>query len=410
VLGSRWGMPAACAALGAWVLQPRLFAEGHFATYDGILTSLWVLALIAFARSEDSVFSRNSTWVWRIWFGILLGCAAATKLTGWFIPIPLAAWLLLTRSRKSTVTLTVGLAIGAVVVFLLTPPWWSEPISGVARFLRSNLTRGQTIPIPVLFLGTIYQTPNESLPWYNTIAWTAMAVPVGFLVLSLIGAFRTTFRRPRDPLALLFLVNWIFMLTLRATPHTPGHDGIRLFLPAFGLLTAMAAFGAKICAESRRRWSRSILGISIVEGALGIAVMMPVPLSYYSPLVGLLPGANAIGMEPTYYWDALSPEARDWLKSNTHAGETIQFATFPHSWLYLRRTGQLPERLEPVDSGRPKWYVLQNRPGAFRDSDRAVVREVAPAFVVRKLGVPLVWVFPFEDAVKHLAPRPPAAR
>ena len=37
--------------------------------------------------------------------------------------------------------------------------------------------------------------------------------------------------------------------------------------------------------------------------------MMPVPLSYYSPLIGGLPGAAAIGMEPTFYWD--SPAAGD---------------------------------------------------------------------------------------------------
>lgn len=406
VLGSRWGTPAACAALGAWVFQPRLFAEGHFAAYDGILTSLWVLALLAFARSEDSVFSKRSTWLWRVWFGIILGCAAATKLTGWFIPIPLLGWVLLYRSRKAAVTLLVGLAIGAIVVFLLTPPWWSEPISGVGRFLRSNLTRGQTIPIPVRFLGTIYQTPNESLPWYNTVAWTAMTVPVGFLILALTGAWSTSFRRARDPLALLFLTNWIFVLALRAAPHTPGHDGIRLFLPAFGLLAALSAFGAKVCAESRRRWSRSILWISLVEGAVSVAIMMPVPLSYYSPLVGMLPGATAIGMEPTYYWDALSPEARDWLKANTHDGETIQFATFPHSWLYLRRIGQLPERLTPIDFGRPKWYVIQNRPGAFRDEERAVIHEAVPAYTVRKLGVPLIWIFPYEEARKHFSPRP----
>ena len=406
VLGSRWGQSAAWAALGAWVLQPRLFAEGHLATYDGILTSLWMLALIAFARSEDSVFSKNSTWIWRVWFGILLGCSAATKLTGWFLPIPLIAWALLYRSRKAAVTLLVGLGIATVVLFLLTPPWWSEPISGVARFLRSNLTRGKTIPISVLFLGKVYETPTGSLPWYNTIVWTVFVVPVGFLILSLIGAFNTGFRRPRDPLALLFLVNWGFLLTLRAAPHTPGHDGVRLFLPAFGMLVGMAAYGAKLCAESRRRGRQALLGLSLAEGVVSIAIMMPVPLSYYSPIVGMLPGATALGMEPTYYWDALSPEAKRWLTENTGPGESIRFATNPHSWLYLRRIGELPQRLDGVDPpGRRKWYVIQNRPGAFEESDRAIVREATPAFTVKKLGVPLIWIFPFEQAEPWLLKR-----
>jgi 4-amino-4-deoxy-L-arabinose transferase-like glycosyltransferase len=362
-----------------------------------------VLALITFARSEDSVFSKHSTWIWRVWFGIILGCAAATKFTGWFIPIPFLAWCVLTRSRKSAVSLLFGLGLGAVIVFLLTPPWWSDPISGIARFLRSNLTRGMTQPISVLFLGHTYNTPNESLPWYNTIAWTVFVVPVGYLILALIGAFHTAIRRPRDPLALLFLINWVFVLALRSAPHVPGHDGIRLFLPAFGLLAGLAGFGAKVCSESRRRGSHTIQWVAAIEGILSIALMMPVPLSYYSPAVGLLPGATAIGMEPTYYWDALTPDAKAWLRKNTGPDERVQFATYPHSWLYLRRIGQLPDRILPSDFGRPRWYVVQNRAGSFHAWDPQIIRSVPASFTVRKLGVPLVWIFPYEQAVPYFA-------
>ena len=67
---------------------------------------------------------------------------------------------------------------------------------GVERFLRSNLTRGRTIPIPVQFLGRTYMTPVESLPWYNTLAWTAFATPVGFLALALVGAGRAALPGP----------------------------------------------------------------------------------------------------------------------------------------------------------------------------------------------------------------------
>jgi len=102
-------------------------------------------------------------------------------------------------------------------------------------------------------------------------------------------------------------------------------------------------------------------------------------------------------MEPTYYWDALSPDARRWLVRNTPPGRTIVFHPFPHSFLYLRRTGELPPRLDGVDPGEPLWYVLQNRPGVFRDTDRALIASGRPAYSVQKLGVPLVWVFPYEE-------------
>ena len=122
---------------------------------------------------------------------------------------------------------------------------------------------------------------------------------------------------------------------------------------------------------------------------------MPTPLAYFSPVVGGLPGAARLGMEPTYYWDALDSDALAWLRANTGPGRTIQFATFPTSWLYLREIGALPHRLAPLDRGTPAWYVLQNRPGAWAPWDRALVSRATPSYTVTKLGVPLVWIFPY---------------
>ncbi len=154
---------------------------------------------------------------------------------------------------------------------------------------------------------------------------------------------------------------------------------------------------------------RAAIVAALVEGIVSIAVMMPVPLSYFSPIVGGLPGATALGMEPTYYWDALTPQARRGSPRNTLPGRTIHFATNPHSWLYLRRTGELPRRLYPIDPDRrfpdpPQWYVLQNRPGAFYEIDRALAAQGHAAYTIAKLGVPLVWIFPYSE-VERLAPR-----
>ena len=125
--------------------------------------------------------------------------------------------------------------------------------------------------------------------------------------------------------------------------------------------------------------------------------MMPVPLSYYSPVVGGLPGATALGMEPTYYWDALSPEARQWLTQHTPSDRTIQFALSPNSFIYLRRIGELPRQLYRVDPGEPLWVVVQNRPGAFSEVGRALVARGHPQYAVTKFGVPLVWVYPYAE-------------
>ncbi len=53
------GKVGATLAATAWVLQPNLFANGHYATVDATLASLWLLALIAFAEAVLPRFPRR---------------------------------------------------------------------------------------------------------------------------------------------------------------------------------------------------------------------------------------------------------------------------------------------------------------------------------------------------------------
>jgi hypothetical protein len=305
--------------------------------------------------------------------------------------------------------LILGLPIALAIVFLQSPSWWLQPISGLARFFRSNLTRGQTIVIPVQFLGVVYQTPNESLPWYNTLVWTLLVTPVGFLLLGFTGVVKSIRRLRAEPLGLLILGNWGFLMALRAMPHTPGHDGVRLFLPAFGVLSLLIGMGTREFLERCGSWAWVAISAAVCEAVVSIALFFPVPLSYFSPLVGGLPGAARLGMEPTYYWDGLGSEALQWLRDHTHAAETIRFASFPTSLLYLRQTGELPARLSPIDRGIPTWYVVQHRPGAWSETDRRLVQRSAPEFNIGKFDVPLVWVFSqaeFDNAAVQVGTEP----
>ena len=399
-VSTRWGYWPAALACGSWVLQPNLFGHGHYAAYDAVLSSLWVLSIVVFIWAVDPATDRSgkgNRWPAIVTFGAILGCAAGTKLTGWFLPLPFLAWAILYRSRQGFLTLAAGAMIAAIVLFMFMPPWWNEPVVGLFRFLDSNLNRARSILINIEFLGRTYVTPKQSLPWYNTLVWTLMVTPVGFLMLAALGVWSAVRGWRRESSGVLLAGHWFFLMLLRAMPHVPGHDGVRLFLPAFGVLAVLGGLGARVLFEWSGRWAKAAIAVALVEGAASLVVMMPVPLSYFSPVVGGLPGAASLGMEPTYYWDALSPEARQWLKENTLPGRTIDFRGFPHSWLYLRRVGELPRQLAPVDRGVPQWVVLQNRPGAFSDQDRALVAGGHAAYEVRKLGVPLIWIFPYTD-------------
>ena len=408
----RSGVWPASLAASAWTLHPHLFALGHYAGYDAILSALWVSAILAFGRAVAGDAAGRPRWGSVVAFGILCGWAADTKLTGWFLPLPFVAWSLLARSRRGGLAIVVGGVVAILTLYAFNPPWWAEPIGGPVAFFRSNLTRDKTVKIWVMFLGTNYLTPAQSLPFYNTLVWTAIATPVGFLAFALVGAIRAIRdRAAADPLPMLALAHWLFLLALRALPHAPGHDGVRQFLPAFGCLALVAGVGAGWVVSRWKNSGKALVAMAIVEGAVSVAVMMPVPLSYFSPIVGGLPGATKMGMEPTYYWDALSAEALDRLARDTPTGRTVAFATFPTSWVHLRKTGAIRFGLYRVDPGPPAWYVVQNRPGALSKLDRALIRAIGPRHVlVAKFGVPLVWSFPYREVERAQTLMPPSPR
>ncbi|HEU5116657.1 MAG TPA: hypothetical protein VFT74_08265 [Isosphaeraceae bacterium] len=200
---------------------------------------------------------------------------------------------------------------------------------------------------------------------------------------------------------MLVLVNWGFLLLLKAMPHTPGHDGVRQFLPAFGMLALMAGLGARTLIDRFGRWGKRLVIAAVGEGIVSLALMMPVPLSYFSPLIGGLPGAERIGLEPTYYWDSLDETTCEWLDRQTSEGGAIRFSTFPLSFLYAHETGSLrPEPIRYESARSAEWYVVQNRVGMLRPVDRALIERGRPVFVRSKLGVPLLWVFPHDEFLR----------
>ncbi len=412
----RWGLLAGGVSAAAWALHPHLFALGHYATYDGLLASLWLGTTLAFATSaEPRTGPLKWRWGWTLLTGLLWGMTLGTKFTGWFLIAPLAAWCLWRCSRQAWISLAISGAISLLTFVLITPPLWANPVGGLIRFFQSNLSRGKTIPIKTLFLGQVYETPTGSLPWYNVAVWVVLATPVLFLILELVGIWSAIRQRKGQPTGLLLLLSALTVLVLRSMPHTPGHDGTRQLAVGLGGLAALAGPGlATLTRHWRLMATRGFAGAALVEGMISLAVYMPVPLAYYSPLVGGLPGAAALGMEPTFYWDALSDQALQDLDERTPPGRTVLFASNPITWTY-RQSGRLRSGTFPFEGRNFAWYVVQNRPGSMGPLEHGLARRLGgrPEFILaEKFGVPLIWAFPVAEveAERQQPPVQPVAR
>lgn len=418
-LAREHSMVAGIGAVASLLLLPRLFAHAHFASFDGPLVSCWILTWATFAPARNA-------WRWALAWGLVLGMTLSCKATGWLAPLPFLVWTILYRDRQAGRALFLGLPTALLVFGLLNPPLWHHPLQGFDQFLLLNLNRGaQGLNISTQFLGQFYNL-DHPLPWYNTLFWTAITVPLGILILFAVGLGHVV-RRPWNKPGMLLVANWLVLLLVRAIPGTPPHDGVRLFLPSFAFLAALAGLGTHslLIAHNRRQGpDQRVCGLRRAKAGLALALLFggsltslvwyaPQWLSYYNLLIGGLPGAVARGMEPTYYWDSLDRSVLQWLREHSGPNDKVQFACLSQDNLALmRKWGLLHNDYRREAPGRFRWYVLQHRPSAWAPADRWLLTHERPAYRKElykggwgpwQLTAPLVEVYSYEQFCRAYA-------
>ena len=401
-LRGTYGMVAAIVAPITLLTFPRVFSEAHFATQDGQLTAWWLLLWVI-----QSGPARG--WTHTIGFGVVLGLTTATKFTGWIAWMPTALSQVFHRNAAAIGRLFVIFPVALLIFYVVNPPIWHEPLNGLRQHFHHNLDRANTLNISTQFLGRTYNVTNP-LPWYNTLVWLVFTTPLPTFALGCVGLWHCL-ARP-TVFSLTLMVHWITLMVVRALPGAPPHDGIRLFLPAFGFWCVFAGIGAQrvfdligtVRALAPRLALRLALSAALLASAVNLARYYPQTLSHYSLMAGGVRGAADKGMEPAYWWDALDNDVLKWLNERTDPGEAIAFSPAFNIGL-LRDWGRL--RAHSVDAGTQpfKWYVLQNRPGMFTRVDRLLLNREKPAYVKyagrrrsgtavpRDLDVPLISVF-----------------
>lgn len=418
-------------------------------------------------------------FIWPIAAGAALGATMSCKATGWLAAAPPMVWSLVCwfraiqaerrarvnptgseNSARSTdqAALARRIALGtfglvlpaALATFMaLNPPLWRQPIAGLLEFLRLNLYRGDHagLNIATQFFGRLYNL-DYPLPWYNTIVWTAITVPLGILSLAGVGIVSPWIARRYSPLCDapppssaagngnecassdvgltvngyggLLLAHWSILLIVRAlpAPGVPPHDAERLILPSFAFLAVLCGLGTdRLCRWARGR--RRSLMQSAIAAVVAVSVFptywfAPQGLSYYNPLVGGLPGAVALGLEPTYYWDSFDREVIDWLNTHTAPDERVLLLAAPDDNLALLRAWGVvrfeTDRQSPL---RLRWVVVQHRPSGWQPDAQRLIATAEPVLTKRlgcsgwgpwRLDVPLLTIYDAADYA--VAPSP----
>ena len=392
------GIPAGIAAGLSFLLMPRVFGHAHFAATDMPLTVFWALATFAFAS-----YLRGGSTSRLVLASVALGLALGTKFTGWLLPVPLLAWAILeNRWRPWFVLVPAAL----VLWYLVVPPAWHDPLDFVAHLIAESLSRDLTAPMTTFYFGIMY---SYVVPWHQSLVMMLVTVPLGILVLSLIGSLGSIrsrqVLRPEDVqvgLARLCLLQTGFFLVLMALSSSPNHDGVRLFLPLFPFIAVLAGLGfGQLVDLAQRKLDRpmSLLATLLIASVYFLPAwwqttrVSPYYLSYYNELIGGLPGAERAGMDVSYWYDAMTPEFLARVEQELPEGATV--LTWPTGRYFeeLQGLGRLSPELSIGREWPSPYLLLLARKSTLWPPFLNVYEDVQPVLAVELDGVELAGLY-----------------
>ncbi|AGA26967.1 PMT family glycosyltransferase, 4-amino-4-deoxy-L-arabinose transferase [Singulisphaera acidiphila DSM 18658] len=405
--GRRQGRVAGLAAGVALLLMPRVFAHAHLGALDTFICLFWVNALL---RAERGLEHPRAPLA-MAGAGLAFGLALLTKIHAWFLPPILFVWAL-TRVKLTRALVLLAIWGGSgLTLFVLGWPWlWYHSLDRLRAYWGTGVERAT---LRVLYFGQVYL--DRDVPWHYPWFYFAATVPIGLHLFGFLGLAHGWRHRRHDPFPLLLAGSIVFFLVLFST-RIPVYDGERLFLLVFPLWAILIGRGFAVAWHHRPRqtWLRGLLGLFLLAQGTGMVTTHPFGLSYYNALVGGLPGAERLGLELTYWNDAVDrvlldrlvreagPEGSAALAPTLYPGQGIASTT--------RAMSQRPVLLRDEDAAlQAEWVVVSRRTAYWRPELRSRLSQSRPVFSQGRHGVWLsaIWHFP-PPAPHPLANRAPA--
>ena len=169
-------------------------------------------------------------------------------------------------------------------------------------------------------------------------------MPLGLQLLGGVGLVRAWKNRRADAFPLLLAGTIAAFLFLFST-SVPIYDGERLFLHVFPAWSLLIGLGFRTLwnhfqSASVRSPFRIILSCFLLAQGYGTVSLHPFGLSFYNGLTGGLAGAERLGIELTYWNDAVDPVLLDRLAREGRPGRPRpSFRLFTHNRVSGPQTG-----------------------------------------------------------------------
>ena len=285
---------------------------------------------------------------------------------------------------------------------VLFNPWlWPDPIGRLQVFVAQSTSRAEWAPIWTWYGGRVH---TFVLPWHHAAVLTLVTVPLPLLVLAAVGVTRVRAARPR-PLVAMALIQIVFYQLVMALPSSPGHDGVRLFLPQFPFVALLAGLGFAALWRLAGRRARVTPGRvpAVARAAVAVAFLAPPlvaavhahphELAYYNEVVGGARGAHARGFESTYWFDAATPAFLRRVEAELPRGARVWAHPAPWHWLEVQRAGLLRDDIVFTDELPAPYLLLMSRQGLFGPFEWRLHEQVRPLVAETYEGVPLMALY-----------------
>ena len=356
-----YGHKGGLIATASLICMPRLFGHAHLAALDTVTALFYIVAVLSvvhFWNTEQPPTNKRVCWT-----GLLLGLALLTKIQAVLIPIPVILWAFWKWRHKAIMPLLCWGCVGVLIFFAGWPWLWFDPLDRIGEYLGRTTERAV---LYVEYFGVKYA--DRDLPWHYPWFMFLTTIPVGLLVLSFIGVSKIGRALKDDPQhrpsgEILLLLSLLWPLVLFSLPGITVYDGVRLFLMVFPLTAVLIGAGAVVTIDWLHKrlplkWAAVAAGLLLLTQTYAVIAYAPCWLSYYSLLTGGLKGADAIGMEATYWGDTITSEMLAQVVQDVPENSIIQVAPVLHP-AYLQTMQETPElkrkgiRLVPFESERP---------------------------------------------------------
>ena len=315
----RYGTATGIAVAAMLIGMPNVIGHARIAALESATNLAWVAAMIPLLSWWTGTKAPSNKQA--IISGVLWGLLMLTKVQGILLPPIVFVWAVWRFRVHAVRPLACWTIIGSIVFFAGWPWLWLNPVDNIMSYLGRTTER---TTLYCWYFGKRYA--DKVVPWHYPFVMTLISLPF-WTILGL--AMRLTRNKP-DAVEQLILLSVAGPLLVFALPGTPVYDGTRLFLVVMPSLVLLAARGfaaylhgaahlnipGRAANESlpvatvARRWAKRQwfkAGVwSLLLVASGGRIMTPYAVSQYGLLAGKNSGAAYVGMEASYWSDALN--------------------------------------------------------------------------------------------------------